>query len=287
MLGLIHKGRAVSALGAFLCVFFSVSSLAQALPEQGAWLQQARDAASVSEAVDIVSSTLEGQGFEIALTVNHAAAAASVGLELRPTQVVFARPPRFVERRFLARSHTIGIDLPLKVLVFEDEDGAINLRINPIGYLTDRHDLPVSDWVGWVYRQSTEQFTQADDGLVTIESSQSVDDTAAALQAALAANGAFAVPLVIDYRARWQRSGPILVVFGNPNAGTPLMQTTQEVALDLPQKMLIWERHGQTFITWNDPFFVAKRHAVVGQDARLGAISNALANFAAAAAAQD
>ena len=63
------------------------------------------------------------------------------------------------------------------------------------------------------------------------------------------------------------------------------MQATQEVALDLPQKFLVWKRRpGEVFITYNDPFFVGKRHNVVGQDMRLEAIAGALASFAAAGA---
>ena len=63
------------------------------------------------------------------------------------------------------------------------------------------------------------------------------------------------------------------------------MQSTQEIALDLPQKFLIWEdRDGVVYITYNDPFFIAKRHNLTGHDMRLENISNALANFVAAGA---
>lgn len=241
-------------------------------------------ASTVDEAVARVRSTLEAQGYEVVLVVNHAAAAASVGLELRPTQVVLARQPRYLERLALSRSATIGIDLPIKIAVFEDAAGAIQLRINPVGYLVDRHDIPLTDWFAWSYGLATRQFGDAAEGLVTVESARGVHDTVAALVVALGANPAFRVPLVLDYDGHG--SGPVLVVFGNPNAGTPLMQASQEVALDLPQKMLVWHRRGQVFITYNDPFFVAARHNIAGQDARLGAIAGALANFAAIAAGQ-
>ena len=71
-----------------------------------------------------------------------------------------------------------------------------------------------------------------------------------------------------------------LIIFGNPNVGTPLMQSNQAIAIDLPQKFLVWEdRHGQTHITYNDPFYLADRHAVTDQDTLLGNIANALDNL--------
>jgi uncharacterized protein (DUF302 family) len=233
--------------------------------------------------VSIVREVLEDRRYEIVLVVDHAAAAASVMLDLRPTQVVFARPPRSLERTLLRRSDTIGIDLPVKVLVFEDESGDIQLRYNPVGYLADRHDIPPRDGALWLLRLATKPFGDLNDGLVTVPSNRSLDETVAALQEAIGANPAFRVPLVLDYGQRSRRrDGPVLIVFGNPNAGTPLMQRSQEVALDLPQKFLVWQDRGDTFITYNDPLFVGRRHNVQGQDARLQAIANALDSFAAA-----
>ena len=242
-----------------------------------------READSVDEAVARITEALEDQGFEIPLVVNHAAAADSVGLSLRPTQVVFARPPRHLERHLLRRAASIGIDLPVKFLVFEDESGEIQLRSNGIGYLIDRHDLFVFDPALWHLRSVSEQFGDPKEGLITLRSQRSISETVDALREAISSNAAFRIPLVLEYSGR-RHSESVLIVFGNPNAGTPLMQATQEVALDLPQKFLVWKRQGEVFITYNDPFFVGSRHNVQGQDMRLGAIATALANFARAGA---
>ena len=83
------------------------------------------DFETVDEAVAQISAILENQRFEIVLVVNHTAAAASVGLTLRPTQVIFARQPRIIERLTRKRSDTIALDLPLKFLVYEDADEKI------------------------------------------------------------------------------------------------------------------------------------------------------------------
>lgn len=239
---------------------------------------------SVDEAVQIVSDRLTRQGFEIPLVVNHSVAAASVDLELRPTQVIFARPPKVLEQSLLRRGATVGIDLPMKYLIFEDENGDIQLRSNPVGYLIDRHDLRIRDFSLYITGVLADQFGASADGLITVASRRSLEETVQALQNAIAANEAFRIPLVLNFGEGTRRNGPVLIVFGNPNAGTPLMQGSQEIALDLPQKFLVSQRRGAVSITYNDPMFVAQRANLSGQDMLLNGIANALANFAAAGA---
>ena len=126
---------------------------------------------------------------------------------------------------------------------------------------------------------------EEDNGLVNVESEQSVDDTVASLGAILTEAG-FAVPLILDHSANAARVDlelppTRLIIFGNPNAGTPLMQTQRTIGLDLPQKMLVWEdEDGTVYITYNDPMFLARRHGLEDMDEPLTNISNALANFA-------
>lgn len=249
-------------------------------------------AESVDEAVTKVGQALERRRYEIVLTVNHAAAAANVGLDLRPTQVIFARPRAFLERLALRRSDTLGIDLPLKVLIFENADGDIEARHNPIGYLIDRHSLPIYDFALSKLDRGVSDVDTPPNGLVTIPSTRSVAETVNALRAAIEVPGVFRIPLELNYAKKRGQRAPTLLVFGNPGAGTLLMQTTQEIAIDLPQKMLVWQDDdGRVFITYNDPFFIADRAGIPapGDDvdalnARLTAISGALANFAATAA---
>ena len=54
-----------------------------------------------------------------------------------------------------------------------------------------------------------------------------------------------------------------VVIFGNPKGGTPFMQCAQTVGIDLPLKALVWEdAAGQTWMGYNDPAYIAKRHGV-------------------------
>jgi uncharacterized protein (DUF302 family) len=52
-------------------------------------------------------------------------------------------------------------------------------------------------------------------------------------------------------------------MFGNAKGGTPLMQADQTMGIDLPLKALAWEdASGKTWLTWNDPAWLAKRHGL-------------------------
>ena len=67
-----------------------------------------------------------------------------------------------------------------------------------------------------------------------------------------------------------------LLVFGNPQAGTPLMQQAPTMGIDLPQKMLVWEGdEGNTFLAYNEPAYLARRHQLADTTG-LGRIAQAL-----------
>lgn len=79
----------------------------------------------------------------------------------------------------------------------------------------------------------------------------------------------------------------VVVIFGNPKVGTPLMQCSRTMAIDLPQKALIWEdEEGQVRLAYNDPAYLAERHNITGCDEALQKVEKALQNFAQAATAQ-
>jgi uncharacterized protein (DUF302 family) len=128
----------------------------------------------------------------------------------------------------------------------------------------------------------------ADNGLVNVKSTHSVKDTADRLEEALKNKG-MTVFIRIDHAAGAKKVGLALqptelVIFGNPKVGTPLMQCSRSVAIDLPQKALVWEdAQGQVWLTYNDPAYLATRHAITGCEAVLEKVGGALQNFAAAA----
>ena len=78
-----------------------------------------------------------------------------------------------------------------------------------------------------------------------------------------------------------------VLIFGNPRAGTPLMQAVQAIGIDLPLKALVWQDEcGTTWLSYNDPQWLAQRHGVdAGLDRTLHAMTDALAAVATEATA--
>lgn len=68
-----------------------------------------------------------------------------------------------------------------------------------------------------------------------------------------------------------------LLVFGNPNLGTPLMESARSIAIDLPMKALAWEdEEGRIWLAYNDPRWLAARHGAAGEDEIIRQMSGAL-----------
>jgi len=104
-------------------------------------------------------------------------------------------------------------------------------------------------------------------GLITILSRRSVADTIDALVAIVEAAG-LTVFARIDHAAGAVAAGfalrpTELLIFGNPHAGTPLMQENQVSGLDLPMKALAWEdANGEVWVTYPDAAWIAARHGL-------------------------
>ncbi|PHS27762.1 MAG: hypothetical protein COA85_04705 [Robiginitomaculum sp.] len=97
----------------------------------------------------------------------------------------------------------------------------------------------------------------ANDELITRTSPHSVAETMDRLEAAVTAKGA-KVFARINHGAGAQSIGEVLtaeevLIFGNPELGTPLMQIDPRMGLDLPVKILVWDDNGQTRIVFLNP----------------------------------
>jgi uncharacterized protein (DUF302 family) len=92
------------------------------------------------ETMDRLVATVTGRGLSILARIDHAAAAAKVGIDLRPTEVVLFGNPRG-GTPLMQTVQTMGIDLPLKALVWQDAAGSTWLSYNDPGWLAQRHGL--------------------------------------------------------------------------------------------------------------------------------------------------
>jgi uncharacterized protein (DUF302 family) len=129
----------------------------------------------------------------------------------------------------------------------------------------------------------------AADGLMTIRSSHGPKDTMDGFEAEVRAKG-LTVFARIDHAAGAAAAGlslrpTELLIFGNAKGGTPLMQSIQSIGIDLPLKALVWQDGaGNTWLSYNDPSWLAKRHGLGHEvDATVAALAAALDALARAA----
>ena len=128
------------------------------------------------------------------------------------------------------------------------------------------------------------------EGLTSIRSNFGPKETMDRLQAEIRARG-MTVFARIDHAAGAAEVGLTLpptelIIFGNARGGTPLMQAAQTVGIDLPLKVLVWEdASGKTWLSYNEPGWIAQRHGVANAEqvvgkmaAALSAISRAVTN---------
>jgi uncharacterized protein (DUF302 family) len=96
---------------------------------------------SVDAALEKLLSILKAKGITVFALVDHSGEAAKVGMEMHPTKLVIFGNPKGGTPLMLA-APSIAIDLPLKILVWEDGDGKSWISYNAPEYLRERHKVP-------------------------------------------------------------------------------------------------------------------------------------------------
>ncbi len=124
----------------------------------------------------------------------------------------------------------------------------------------------------------------AADGVVNIPSTFNVEETADRMESILNEKGMTIFKRIKHSEAAGKVGIELreteLIIFGNPKVGSPLMKCQQSVALDLPQKALIWEDDkAQVWISYNDPRYLEKRHNISGCEEVISKIEKALAGI--------
>lgn len=129
----------------------------------------------------------------------------------------------------------------------------------------------------------------AADGMLSIESQYNVKTTADRLETILNEKG-----MTVFNRIKHsdsaekigiQLNNTELIIFGNPKAGSPLMKCQQTIAIDLPQKALVWEdKNNKAWISYNDIRYLEKRHDVKTCKKVISKIAKILVNITTSAA---
>lgn len=112
-----------------------------AVAAQAGEMIEKTSAYSVSETVDRLAGAVEGAGAKIFARVDHAAGAASVDARLRPTEMLMFGNPK-LGTPAMQISQSAGLDLPLRVVVFEKEDGTVILAYHSPASLAADHGIP-------------------------------------------------------------------------------------------------------------------------------------------------
>ncbi len=125
-----------------------------------------------------------------------------------------------------------------------------------------------------------------DNGIITIPSNHSVDETVERLRGILTAKGVMLFALV-DHSGEAEKAGlkmppTKLLIFGSPKAGTPVMLASPSIAIDLPLKILVWEdASGKVWVSYNSPQYLKERHSVPDDLLKNIAVVEALASNSA------
>lgn len=114
----------------------------------------------VKETVDRLAKALEEKGLKVAARFDHAAGAKAAGLELKPTEVVLFGNPK-LGTPVMQASRSAAIDLPLKVVAWEDDKGKTWLSYVPTRILKARHGVKGQDEVLKAMDGALAAFTKA------------------------------------------------------------------------------------------------------------------------------
>ncbi|WP_051119662.1 DUF302 domain-containing protein [Gillisia sp. CAL575] len=245
----------------------------------------------------------KNDAISIVAQVDHSKNANSVGLKLDYTRIVFFGNPT-LGTPLMQENQLAGLDLPQKVLFYRTDNKSDILIYNSVSYLRSRHNLDgvatldklsnalenlVSDVSKSPVMESSNQNVEFMEGIITKESKQDFETSYATLKNAIVNNPNLSIVAELDHQANANSVGldlrpTRLIIFGNPNLGTPLMQNERTIGLDLPQKMLVWkDQDGNVKVSYNDIYFLAERHEIEGNKEILDKISTALENLSNAA----
>jgi len=246
-----------------------------------------------------IESLNANDAISIVVEVDHTANASSVGSVLSPTKIVFFGNPA-LGTPLMQKNQLAGLDLPQKVLFIQNSSNKVYAFYNSVQYLESRYNLEGVATLGKIstalenltksatsseIKNATNLGVAFEEGIITKESTQDFDTTYNSLLSSITSNENLKVIAELDHQENaatvaLELRPTKIIIFGNPNLGTPLMQDKQSIGLDLPQKMLVWEAEdGTVNISYNNPSFLAKKHEIQGSEDVLNQITTALENL--------
>ena len=238
--------------------------------------------------------------------VSHSTNARRAGFTLDSLFLLIVKDDK-AEAQLLNQNQLVGLDLPSKILISRNRVEKTFISYNNSAYYAVRYGLQfdgpldaleskiknaVEEVSGTIITVPNVAGIEQGSGIVTVESELDFQTVVGNAQEAIGKNEnlnlLFSIDLKADALSQEVEIRPTtLLIFGNPNLGTPLMQESPGIGIDLPQKFLIWEAEdGTVNISYNDPKFIAERHGINPASETITTIGTALDTLATMAAGQ-
>ncbi|KHA51738.1 DUF302 domain-containing protein [Sulfitobacter geojensis] len=119
----------------------AVTTAALTLPAQAGELIDKVSPHSVTQTMDRLAAAVDAAGATVFARVDHAAGAAKVDMDLRPTELLIFGNPKLGTPAMLD-GQTAGLDLPLRVLAYADGEGVVHVTYHAPATLAETHGLP-------------------------------------------------------------------------------------------------------------------------------------------------
>ena len=149
------------------------------------------------------------------------------------------------------------------------------------GNIAKRDILGCHKFSEWT-RHSKPQHLMSSNGIITKTSNQGFEETYGKLRSIIENNPNLKIILELDHAKNaasvdLELNPTRIIMFGNPKLGTPLMNTTAYLGLDLPQKILVTQGiDGSVQVSYNDPLYLQVRHKIEGVEEVLTKVKGAL-----------
>ena len=231
----------------------------------------------------VISAVAALPRLSLVADIDHSRMAAEAGAVMPPARVILFSDPA-LELGLLKQNQLLAVDLPLRILAYEETPGFAKVIYNDFDYLLSRYSIAGSSTLRNAHNKAYEQVlagiavtsrtsfsdnAMQPDGIVTISSPYKFSRTLELIHAAINAQDDTVIFGEIDY----QKSARIndielrpttLILFGAPAPGAAAMQSALTLGLDaFCQKFLVWEdEQGQVHLSYNDLLALAERQNV-------------------------
>ncbi len=245
----------------------------------------------------------ENSEIKIFAEIDHSKNAGEAGLQLEPARLIIFGNAK-AGTPLMQNRQVTGLDLPLKILLGEDEKGKVFLAYSDVDHLKTRHALKsgkilnnikknlkdiAKDVTGRSPKKTGKYKIRYMEGIESFRSEHNFNETLTRLKNEITATDGVTLFAKIDHTKNAEKLGmglrpATLLVFGNPEVGTKLMQEARLSALELPVKMLVWrDEAGVVKISYNSSEFLSKRFGI-DKNLALGKLEKVQAKLAQKAA---